>query len=213
MENKTIDNLIVCSLKCEGINRSTNCIHNFLPDNSFDMLCLQKAWTIDSNINMLSNIYDFLFTGITGVDHTVDILQGRPRGGVSLLYRKSLSCYIKHIKIDHRRICAISITIVAYIILPCDTYLVNNVNSEFVDCTDSIENVLHSADFNHIIITGDFNTSFSRINTQSKCLSDVLIGNNLLLSWEHQLAKVGNIYNNLSLGHHSFNDNFLCVKT
>ena len=36
--------------------------------------------------------------------------------------------------------------------MPCGTYLVNNVNSEFVDCIDNIENVLHSYDFNHIII-------------------------------------------------------------
>ena len=51
--------------------------------------------------------------------------------------------------------------------MPCDTYLVNNVNSEFVDCIDNIENVLHSYDFHHIILTGDFNTSFSRDNAQS----------------------------------------------
>ena len=39
----------------------------------------------------MGNIHnDFLFTGISGVDHTVAILQGRPKGGVALLYRKSL---------------------------------------------------------------------------------------------------------------------------
>ena len=32
-------------------------------------------------------------------------------------------------------------------------FLVNTVNSEFVDCIDNSENVLHSCDFNHIIIT------------------------------------------------------------
>ena len=96
----------------------------------------------------------------------------------------------------------------------CDTYLVNNVNSEFVDCIDNIENVLHSYDFNHIILTGDFNTSFSRDNAQSKYLSEFLvtISNNLFVSWEHPSAKGGNTYNNLSLGHHSFIDNFLSVK-
>ena len=119
----------------------------------------------------MGNIHnDFLFTGISGVDHTVSILQGRPKGGVALLYRKSLSCYIKHIKISHRRTCAISITIdnvsclILSVYMPCDTYLVNTVNSEFVYCIDNIENVLHSCDFNHIIITGDFNTNFSRDN-------------------------------------------------
>ena len=96
--------------------------------------------------------------------------------------------------------------------MPCDTYLVNTVNSEFVDCIANIENVLHSYDFNHIIITGDFNTSFSRDNAQSKCLSEFLVRNNLFVSWEHPSAKRGNTYNNVSLGHHSFIDHFFVSK-
>ena len=63
MENITIDNLIVCSLNCEGNNRSKDFINNFLTDNACDILCLQETWTIDSNINILGNIHnDFLFT-------------------------------------------------------------------------------------------------------------------------------------------------------
>ena len=56
MENKTIDNLIVCSLNCEGINHSKDFINNFLTDNACDILCLQETWTIDSNINILGNM-------------------------------------------------------------------------------------------------------------------------------------------------------------
>ena len=97
--------------------------------------------------------------------------------------------------------------------MPCDTYLVNTINSEFVDCIDNIENVLHSYDFNHIIITGDSNTSFSRDNAQSKCLSEFLVRNNIFVSWEHPAAKRGNTNNNLSLGHHSFIDHFLSLDT
>ena len=81
MENKTIDNVIVCSLNCEGINCTKDFINNFLMDNVCDILCLQETWTIDSNINIFGNIHKKnLFTGISGVDHTVEILQGRPKG-------------------------------------------------------------------------------------------------------------------------------------
>ena len=51
--------------------------------------------------------------------------------------------------------------------MPCDTYLVNTVNSDFIDCIDIIENVLHSCDFHYIIILDDFNTSFSRDHAQN----------------------------------------------
>ena len=101
MENKTIDNLIVCSLNCQGIKHSKDFIINFLTDNACDILCLQETLTIDSNINILGNIHnDFLFTGVSGIDHTIDISQGRPKGGVALLYRKFLSSYITPIKIS-----------------------------------------------------------------------------------------------------------------
>ena len=93
--------------------------------------------------------------------------------------------------------------------MPCDTYLVNTVNSEFVDI---IDNILHSYDFNHIIITGDFNTCFSRDNAQSKCLSEFLVRGNLFVSWKLPSAKRGNTYNNLSLGHHSFIENVFVSK-
>ena len=96
--------------------------------------------------------------------------------------------------------------------MPCDTYLVNTVNSEFVYCSDNIVNVLRSYDFNHIIITDDFNISFSLENAQSKYLSEFLVRNNLFVLWEHPSAKRGNTYNNLSLEHHWFIDHFLSVK-
>ena len=60
-----IDNIIVCSLNCEGINHSKDFINNLLTDNACDILCLQETWIIDSNINILGNIHnDFLFLAL-----------------------------------------------------------------------------------------------------------------------------------------------------
>ena len=39
MENK-INNLVVCSLNCEGLCRSSDYIQNFLDSTSCDVLCL-----------------------------------------------------------------------------------------------------------------------------------------------------------------------------
>ena len=61
--------------ECEEFNHSNDFIHNYLMDNSCDIICLQETWTIDYNINILGNNHnDFIFTGISGVDHTVHIL-------------------------------------------------------------------------------------------------------------------------------------------
>ena len=59
------------------------------------------------------------------------------------------------------------------------------VNSEFVDCMDNIENVLHSCDFNHII-RGDFNTSFFlRVMYNQNVYHIFLVRNNLLTPQQH----------------------------
>ena len=44
------NNLVVCSLNCEGVRRSRDYIYYFLDINNWDVLCLQETWTIDSNL-------------------------------------------------------------------------------------------------------------------------------------------------------------------
>ena len=45
---------------------------------------------MDSNIEHLFNIHsDYLFTCISGFGHTVNLIKGRPSGGVALFYKKS----------------------------------------------------------------------------------------------------------------------------
>ena len=136
---------MVCSLNCEGLRRSRDYIRNFLDSTSCDVLCLQETWTIDSNISMFSSIHNnYLFTCISGIDHTTDIIMGRPQGGVAILYKKSLSDIIKHITITNRRLCSINITVdnsslvILSIYMPCDNYSRTIVNQTFSDCIDDI---------------------------------------------------------------------------
>ena len=111
MENK-INNLVVSSLNCEGLRRSRDYIWNFLDSIYCDVLCLQETWTIDLNISMFSSIHNnYLFTCISGIDHTTDISMRRPQGGVAILYNKSLSGIIKHITITNHCLCGINITV------------------------------------------------------------------------------------------------------
>ena len=86
------NNIIICSLNCEGIRRSSNYICDVLKSASCDILSLQETWTMDSNLEHLFNIHsDYLFTCISGFDHTVNIIKGRPYGGVAIFYKKSMS--------------------------------------------------------------------------------------------------------------------------
>ena len=50
-----------------------------------------------------------LFTCISGIDHTIGIIKGRPHGSVAILYKKSLSNVVTHINTTNRRVYDINI--------------------------------------------------------------------------------------------------------
>ena len=51
------NNIIICSLNCEGIRRSSDYICDILKSTSCDILCLQETWTMDSNLEHLFNTF------------------------------------------------------------------------------------------------------------------------------------------------------------
>ena len=53
---------------------------------------------------------DYLYTAISGNDSRAKILSGRPKGGVGILYKKSLSNKIKCFTSYNRRVCGIIIS-------------------------------------------------------------------------------------------------------
>ena len=50
-----------------------------------------------------------LFTCISDVDHTIAIIKRRPHGGVAIMYLKSTSSVMTHIKTTNRKVCGINI--------------------------------------------------------------------------------------------------------
>ena len=165
---------------------------------------------------MFSSIHNnYLFTCISGIDHTTDIIIGRPHGGVAILYKKSLSGIINHITITNRRLCGVNITVnnislvILSIYMPCDTYSRTTVNQKFSDCIYAIECILNDLQCTSFIGAGDYNTCFNRLNAQTTCLTDVIRRNNLTVSWDHQVSNKDNTYNNFSLNHSSSINHFI----
>ena len=72
---------------------------------------MQEIWTLD----MLNTVHkDYMYTELSGVHSTKEILHGRPKGGVVILFKKSLPNYVSYIKSDDRRICAIKLCMEKY---------------------------------------------------------------------------------------------------
>ena len=106
-----MDNTIICSLNCEGINKSKEFLSELLRIYKCDFLCLQELWCLDETVYRLGSIStDYMYTTISGIHSGHQILQEKQHGGVGILYKKSLAKYVSHIESVNRRVCAVKIT-------------------------------------------------------------------------------------------------------
>ena len=172
------------------VNRS------YLDNYACDVIALKKTWLLYGNATYLSNIHNkYMYTAVSGVDCKAWILTGCPYGGVTFLYKKSLSNRIVPLKSTNRRICGFVMKfnnlfscLFVSMYLSCDNYS-TSVNSEYVKCIDYIEMFINSIDCNACMCCGDYNTSFERTNGQTECLKNVISRNKLCVSWNHPISK------------------------
>ena len=85
-------------------------ISDMLQEENVDILLLQETWLLSSNITKLAEINDkFSFVGTSGMDES-QLLQGRPYGGLAIMWNKKLSCQIRPVDTGStRRICAVEL--------------------------------------------------------------------------------------------------------
>ena len=91
-----MDELSICSYNCRGLPKDKNKIP-LRPDvltifNNYDIVLIQETWYSRQNLFMLNSLHpSFEGMGVSKVDESTDILQGRYSGGVAILWRKELS--------------------------------------------------------------------------------------------------------------------------
>ena len=100
-----MDKLHISTLNSEGLKRSRDYLHKYLNDSSCDTLCVQESWQLDDNVDVFSTIHlNYLYTAISRIDSKESFLSGRPKGGVGIFYKKSLSNKIKQLKTTNTRV-------------------------------------------------------------------------------------------------------------
>ena len=132
-------------------------------------------------MDLLGNTHkDYFYTGVSGVDSKKDIIQGRPHGGVAILWHKSLYNKITVLITGNKR-CAISVNIsdkqsvlIITVYMPCDSRS-HSPDEEYIDVLNNVEQLLIQSSCNCVILCGDMNTSFARNNFHSTYLSQLII--------------------------------------
>ena len=158
-----------CSFNCRGFNIS-KVKHISELMKQCDILLVQETWCLPSNVGKLNQYFIDLNTyGISSVNDKV-LLSGRPHGGCSFLYKKSLSASIAPIDIDCNRVCCMKLsTSIGHIYLynvymPCDAS--NNMYlQQYNEILSHISIHVQSNDVKHCIVAGDLNTDFARHNS------------------------------------------------
>jgi len=71
---------------------------------SCDICFLQEHWLLHEQLNLLNIHYDFLSTGVSGMDSS-EFHLGRPFGGCTILYRRSFLSHISHLDTSSKHFC------------------------------------------------------------------------------------------------------------
>ena len=86
--------LRIVSFNCHGIKNALGELNGQC--NSHDIVCIQEHWLMPHDLSVLNSVSDeFHALGSSTVDVEREILRGRPYGGTTILYRKSIGCAIE----------------------------------------------------------------------------------------------------------------------
>ena len=115
--------LVLGSYNTTGIRKCTSeYIQNVLLNYCIDIMFLQETWLLDGQLYMLNDIHsEYLSVGTSGMESSNDVMTGRPHGGVGILWRRNLSHKIKPVNMNHKRLCAIELSLESHkkVLLVC----------------------------------------------------------------------------------------------
>ena len=154
-----------CSYNCRGWNSGVITLNSFI--DSLDICFIQEHWLTSNLLYKVGDISsDFLCVGVSGMDDS-SLLIGRPYGGCSILYRKSLSSCVTPLHTCSNRFCAIKLCdISGSSILLVNVYLpsgsVVSCFSEYLNTLGELEGFIESQQCDYTLIAGDFNVDFVR---------------------------------------------------
>jgi exonuclease III len=164
--------LLICSYNMHGFNQGENFLRNNI--DKFDVLCLQEHWLYPSTITEMCDISDeYEFKVISCMSDDEFVAVGRPKGGISIAWKKSLNSVVKYIGNSlNNRVMAVIIECDTFKICLCNVYFpcfepTVEYTTELMECLSYIENVYEQSvsicNSTQLCIIGDFNIDMYKI--------------------------------------------------
>jgi len=150
----------VVSYNCRSLKNSVQVVKDLCKTS--DIVLLQEHWLLPQDLHLLSELDDdFLAFGTSPVNTEEGILQGRPYGGVAVLWRQNIGLEVSIESCDEDRILAASVKsgdrqmLLVCVYMPTDC--VNHADL-FMENLGKIESLSNDLGISNICIMGDFNT-------------------------------------------------------
>ena len=148
------------------------------------MLLLQETWALPRDVGKINQYFPKYNTFRVSTINDDAILAGRPYGGCSFLYRKSISSNIGQVEINSNRICCISLNTnigkvyIFNVYFPCDNATQSSLQL-YNEMLSTISTFLHD---NNVVncIGGDLNTDLSRVRSGNTISLNNFISNESL---------------------------------
>ena len=150
--------LKIISFNCCGVINKLPVIKKICEEN--DIVLLQETWLMPYNVGILDSVHrDFSAYSTSAVDCTQALI-GRPYGGLSILWRKSLGSGVNIESFDDNRILGIDISVETRILHLLNIYLpyysAENYDL-YLDYIGKISSIIESREHSDSMVLGDFN--------------------------------------------------------
>ena len=191
-------------------------IKDLIDRNAPDILFIQETWLLNANMSVLNSIHqDYIGNGVSGTPDD-ELLLGRPRGGVGILWKRAISDSVKFQVIPGTdRACAIVLndgtreTLYINVYLPVDNQTKTRIDQGFLTTLDAIDVFLQQCNLRNLILGGDFNCDFTRRNAHDVYLRNFIRINDLICTMDLPIAEQGHSYHDPANGSYSCIDHFI----
>ena len=157
------NNFKVVSFNCNGVKAKMPVINSLCQH--CDIIFLQETWLREDELEFLNNVNrNFESFSLTSMNIHDSILIGRPFGGISILWNRSLSRHCRVIHYEDSRLLGISLTFHDQNFLFLNVYLPYFSNDNLNDYDmyiGKITSIVDNTDADGVAIIGDFNASQS----------------------------------------------------
>ena len=130
----------------KGFDTSVDYIRSEVDVIKPDIVCLQETWHLSHACDKLSTLHkDCMYFEQSGIDSNLTIIFGRPKGGLAIMFKRSLAGYMSKLETNSQRVCAAHMKgdgadiLIVNAYMPCDNRRCNYVNPEYQNAIESID--------------------------------------------------------------------------